>query len=92
MEKPKNNEVVKQSKWDILYIWLSFLVWGVYISLLAILNGVWSAIGILGLGGALLVSGIKIGRYKERLEAAEKKQDEDEAENQQDAVEQVKCY
>ena len=88
----KNSDVVKLSKRDVFYILLSFLLWGVWIAKVGLSNGIGYAIGILGQGSMLLLSGITIGSYKERREASKRKQDEDEAENQQDAVEQVKCY
>lgn len=72
------NELKKLSKWDVSYIVLSFFLWGVWLAMLGFLDGIWPVIGILGQGGMLLMSGVKIGRYKERCEADKKKKNEKE--------------
>ena len=74
----KNNEVVKLSKWSVLYILISFILWVVWTDNIGSEMGTWSAIGILGQGTMLLASGMKIGGYQVRCEAAEKKEDEEE--------------
>lgn len=73
------------SKSDKFSILISFLLWVGMVVVLSILEEFNLAISIVGLGYFLLSSGVKIGIYGERCEAAEKEQSE--AENHQNAIE-----